>query len=263
MKRNVLIMDSNAEHVERVINLALEVTDNIEIYTADSLADAYRVLMEITIDIFIADIVLDMTQPGDTSGMRLIERMRKIQKYVLTPVIFTTAEKDPTLYAFTELNCLSYLTKPCSANEFKKAFEKALNYRTERDEESAVIYRRGGALYPLKVKNIIYIESSSHIMHVHMCHGKDVYVPYKTCNKFMVEADVDYLVQCSRSVVVNRNWVLGFDLTKNIIILKNNLGILDIGSTYRKKIKKEFMRKTSTVKDIDEFESKMGKNQHQ
>lgn len=252
MKRNILIVDSNAEHVNWVIKLTFEVTENVKIYTAYNIADAYKLLMEITIDVFILDIALDRKYPDDTSGIRLIEKIRQIPKYVLTPVIFITTEKDPAMYAYIELNCIGYITKPCSASEFKKIFEKAVSSRTKRDGDKVMAIRRDGSLYPLKLKEIIYTESFSHVLHIHLKDGSVLSAPYKTCSSFLQEADVDFLIQCSRGVLVNRNWVMGINMSENILYLRNNMGKLNIGRTYRKIVREEILYRSQYLRCSEE-----------
>ena len=244
MKRNVLIIDTNTEHVEWVRKLALEVTEDIEIYAAYNLADAYRLLMEITIDVFVVDTALERIYPDDTSGIGLIEKVRKIPKYILTPVIFITMEKDPELYAYSELNCIGYIIKPIAATEFKKIFAKAVLYRTKRESDKLMVIKRGGVLYPLRVNDIVYTESIAHVLYIHLKDGSALCVPYKTCSKFLMEADVDYLIQCSRGVLVNRIWVQSINLGKNIIHLKNDMGKLGIGRAYKKTVREEILNKS-------------------
>ena len=90
MKKTVLIIEDDANQLMMLKQLVLSVNEGAEILTADNETIAYKILMERTIDVFLVDIILDTRKPGDTSGVRLVERMRKIQKYIFTPVIFIT-----------------------------------------------------------------------------------------------------------------------------------------------------------------------------
>ena len=240
MKKTVLIVNNNLNQAEELKKLVLEVNETLEVYVADKVASAYEILMNMTVDAFIVDAVMDLERPGDTSGIRLVARIREINKYILTPVIFVTTEKDPEMYAYTELNCLGYLKKPYKPEQFKVVFEKALHYRTERNENRALFFRRGGVIFPIKVKDIVYIESISHVMYVHLSDGTVVNTLYKTCSNVLSEADSENLFQCSRSVVINRNFVLGVDMPNRYIVLKGDRGKVDIGVTYRKRVLEEF-----------------------
>lgn len=240
MKKNVLIVNGSEAQTKKLQKLALEINKNLKIYMVKTVGAAQEIIMSITIDIFIIDTVLGIDVPGDTSGIRLAEQIREINKYVLTPLIFITSEKDPDMYAYTELNCLGYFVRPYREERLKAALEKAMFFRTERNEDKALFFRKGGVIYPVKIKDIVYIESVARNMLVHTSDGSEIEVLYKTYNTILLEADSEYLIQCSRGVVINKKYIFGIDLPNRFILLKNNLGKVDIGTTYRKKIIEEF-----------------------
>ena len=240
MKSNVLIVESNPEHAKRIEAMALSITNNLCIYKANTLADAYKLLLETTMDVFIVNVVLHSIDPSDTSGMRLIERAREIPKYVLTPVIFLSSQKDVSLYAYKELNCLAYFRKPCSIEDFTKALKKALVNKTNRSKDRALFFRKQGVIYSIHAADIVYMECFDHILYIHLSDGTVEELPYQTYGKMLAEADVDYLMQCNRAAVVNKNFIHHIDFPNRRIFLKKNLGTLDIGTTYKKKVRDEF-----------------------
>ena len=91
-----------------------------------------------------------------------------------------------------------------------------------------------------KTNCFIFIIFQINSIYVHMVSGSCLKAPYKTCKQILKEADGDSLVQCSRSALINRNYVLIVDTVNRLITFKDNLGRVDIGITYRKKIAKEF-----------------------
>ena len=240
MKKAILIIEDDAEQLDMLKQLVMAVGANAEIYTADNVTSAYRILMEKTIDVFLADIILDTTKPGDTAGIRLVEKIRKIPKYMFTPVIFITSLEDPAMYAYTDLNCMGYIEKPFAPEQVVKLVVKALNYTTEREKEISLTFRKDGILYPVKLKEIVYMESLNHIMYIHLLDGSVLEIPYKTCKQVMQETDTNCLMQCNRSTLVNKEYVLSIDAPNRFLTLKDDLGMLDIGITYKKKILAEF-----------------------
>ena len=240
MKKAILIIEDDAEQLDMLKQLVMAVGANAEIYTADNVTSAYRILMEKTIDVFLADIILDTTKPGDTAGIRLVEKIRKIPKYMFTPVIFITSLEDPAMYAYTDLNCMGYIEKPFAPEQVVKLVVKALNYTTEREKEVSLTFRKDGILYPVKLKEIVYMESLNHIMYIHLLDGSVLEIPYKTCKQVMQETDTNCLMQCNRSTLVNKEYVLSIDAPNRFLTLKDDLGMLDIGITYKKKILAEF-----------------------
>ena len=236
MKKTVLIIEDEAEQLSLLKQLVRAAGENAEVFTASDVTHAYEILMEKSIDVFLVDIILDTTRPGDTAGVRLVERIRKIPKYMFTPVIFVTSLEDPTMYAYTDLNCMGYIEKPFEPERIIKLVEKALNYTTAREKEISITFRKDGILYPVRLKEIVYMESQNHVIHVHLRDGSELEIPYKTCKQILQETDEGSLLQCSRSTIVNREYVQGVDVPNRYLMLKEGFGMLDIGGRYKKKI---------------------------
>ena len=236
MKKTVLIIEDEAEQLNMLKQLVRAAGENAEVFTASDVTHAYEMLMEKSIDVFLVDIILDTTRPGDTAGVRLVERIRKIPKYMFTPVIFVTSLEDPTMYAYTDLNCMGYIEKPFEPERIIKLVEKALNYTTAREKEISITFRKDGILYPVRLKEIVYMESQNHVIHVHLRDGSELEIPYKTCKQILQETDEGSLLQCSRSTIVNREYVQGVDVPNRFLMLKEGFGMLDIGGRYKKKI---------------------------
>ena len=239
MKRSVLIIEDNLNQLEMLKKLVLEVDPGVKVYTASASGPAYEILMERTIDVFLVDIILDTSKPGDASGMRLVERIRKLEKYMFTPVVFITSLEDENKYAYTDLNCLGYIEKPFDPENVKRYIKKALNYSTVREKEATLFFRKDGIIYPIKVKDIIYTESLSHKVDVHLKDEPVFTVAYKTCKDLLEEADTDCLLQCSRSTIINKDYVENVDPVSRYITMKTGERV-EIGVTYKKRVLGEF-----------------------
>ena len=239
MKRTVLIIEDNLNQLEMLKKLVLEVDPGVLVYTASASGPAYEILMERTIDVFLVDIILDTVRPGNASGIRLVERIRKLEKYMFTPVVFITSLEDATKYAYTDLNCLGYIEKPFDSEHVKRYVKKALNYSTVREKESTLFFRKDGIIYPIKVRDIIYTESLNHKMDVHLRDEPVFTVAYKTCKDLLEEADTDCLLQCSRSTIINKDYVENVDPVSRYITMKSGEKV-EIGITYKKRVLREF-----------------------
>lgn len=240
MKKSVLIIEDNKIQMEMLKKLVLEVNPSAVVYTANDVRTAYQILIEKTIDVFLADIILDTTKPGDTSGIRLVEKIRTIPKYMFTPVLFVTSLEDTTNYAYTDLNCLGYVEKPFSPERVKQLVEKALNYSTSKNQDATFCFRKDGILYPVKVSDILYIESLNHVVSVHTVKGGTLTVPYKPCKDLLDEVDTDCLIQCSRNAIVNKDYIENVDISNRYIALKDVDKRIEIGITFKKKVLAEF-----------------------
>lgn len=241
MKKTVLIIEDNKTQLEMLKKLVLEVNEGVTVYAANEIKTAYQLMMERTIDVFLVDIILDVTRPGDTSGIRLVEKIREIPKYMFTPVVFITSLEDTTKYAYTDLNCLGYVEKPFSPERVKQLVEKALYFSTQKETNKDAVYcfRKEGILYPIRLDNIIYIESINHVVNVYLAEGGTLSVPYRTCKQLLEDINAICLMQCSRNTIVNKNYIENVDIANRLISLKGIKNRIDIGITYRKKIMAE------------------------
>jgi len=216
-KRSILIIEDNQEQRGMLVELASQVDGSARIYTAGDIATAYKILMENTIDVFLVDIILDVERPGDTSGIRLVERIRKIPKYMFTPVLFITSLEDVTGYAYKNLNCLGYVEKPFSPDQVKQLVEKALYFSTQRDRDATFCFRREGILYPVKISNILYMESTSRVVNIHTLKGGVLTVHNKTLKEIREEMDTDCMMMCSRNTIVNKDFVENIDILNETV----------------------------------------------
>lgn len=241
MKKKVLIIEDDSEQIKMLKQLIMEINGNTEVYMAENVACAYQLMLEKTIDVFLVDIILDKEKPGDASGIRLVEKLRQIPKYYFTPVIFVTSMEDQEMHAYRNLNCFGYIEKPYDPVQVKEKVERALHYTTEREKDVTLPLKKDNILYPVKLKDIVYMESVRHTMHIHLTNGEVLPIPYITCKRILEEADTaDSLLPCARGVLVNREYVYGIDLTNKYLMLKDNYGMITMGGKYKKKLLEEF-----------------------
>ena len=104
MGKNCLIIEDNYVQREYMKRLVQELSSEVKVYDVDNLQEAYQILLENTIDLFIIDIVLDNKKKNDVSGVKLANVVRDIPYYAFTPIIFVTSLIDPKLFAYTNLH---------------------------------------------------------------------------------------------------------------------------------------------------------------
>ena len=75
--KKVLILEDNPVMLEHLSNIVKETKTKACVFSFDNLKDAYQCVMERRIDLFIVDIILDVSLPGDSSGLRFIEANAK------------------------------------------------------------------------------------------------------------------------------------------------------------------------------------------
>ena len=92
---SVLILEDNRQILNVLEKLVLSVAEDEKVYVTDNVGEAYKIAMEISIDVFMLDIILYGDKKGDTSGMQYAQSMRKLERYRFTPIIFITSVEDP------------------------------------------------------------------------------------------------------------------------------------------------------------------------
>ena len=239
MGKNCLIIEDNYVQREYMKRLVQELSSEVKVYDVDNLQEAYQILLENTIDLFIIDIVLDNKKKNDVSGVKLANVVRDIHYYAFTPIIFVTSLIDPKLFAYTNLHCFSYLEKPFSQAEAKSVIRDAMEYSTPKKELDTFCLRKGGILFPIQVDNIIYIESLNRSIIIYRKDGKSDTMPYMTCRQVLQEAGNSSLIQCNRSVIVNKNYIWSVDRANRYIVLREFGKRVDIGVTYLKNVMNE------------------------
>lgn len=242
-KQVMLVTVRNVALAGRIRKLALEVNGNLDIYVAENAATAYEVLINFAVDVFVADVRLYGDKRGDTWGVKLITQIRENSEYALTPVVFVAAKEAEERYAYSELNCVGYIQKPFHKKKVKDALETVLRHREKREREKLLFFRNENRIFPIRIRDIVYIRNSGHVVYVILRDGMKVDSYYKTFKMILYEADSVYLMQCSRSVVINKEYVFSVDMAKQEVLLKSNSDFakIHIGVTYRKKIVNEFM----------------------
>jgi len=235
MCSKVLILEDNNQTAKTLRKIILDINSHIEVEIVNSLSDAYVIIMEKTIDVFIIDIILDTQCPGDTSGMRFVQKIREIPKYSFTPVIFITALSDPELYAYRELHSFGYIEKPFSKDKVKQLLEQALLYKTPIKEERKVYLKNDGVLYAIDFEDIIYVQVRHHKMFLYT---KNYFleIPHKTIKTFMKENESIHLIQCSRNTLINFDYIDTIDLVNKYVKLKGIKESFDIGITFKEKL---------------------------
>ena len=240
MEKAILLLENEINRQNRILKIINDVLEYSNVYIAEDVATAYKIMVEKTIDIFIVNAVLEGECPYDVSGLRFVTRVREIPKYTLAPVIMISALDDPGLYAYEQLNCLGYLAKTFTTNTMKNLLRKASHFETGRKVDNTLFFRKSRVLYPVKVNDIVYINRENRNVCIHLADGSILEIPYVTFTDIIADADNRSLIMCNRSTIINRDYVYAVDPTNRYVILRDNRGMLDLGDRYRRKVILEF-----------------------
>lgn len=235
MRKNVLVVDDHPKYREMLRSILATIDEELNVLEAEHIGDAYRYAMEMTIHLFILDIILDPSVRGDLSGLEFAAKMREQDKYRTTPIVFITSLEDPKLYTYSELHCYQYMEKPINADEAARILREALGIVAEEKRDRYMFFRKDGLVFPVKIEDILYITFEKHLSKIVL--GDDwLEIPYISLRKMLLKLDSPDFEQCNRYTIVNRNHIEYVNLKGNLIKIKNKDILLPIGAIYKKKI---------------------------
>lgn len=239
MKKILLLEDNLAalEHLKVLIN---EIDIKCEIFAFNNIKEAYQCALEEELDLFVIDIILDTSKPGDSSGLKFVDRIRKINRYNFIPVIFVTSLEDAKLYTYEKLHCYSFIEKPFDPDNVKRVIVECLHFPGKDNAQKTLYFRKDGIVLAVEREDIVFVESVKHILNIHLKQGDVLHIPYVTLKKLLEDIDSPDFIQCSRSVIFNRKFVVNTDIPNGVIQLKDNFGRLETGMIYKKRLREVF-----------------------
>lgn len=168
--------------------------------------------------------------------MQYAQSMRKLERYRFTPIIFITSLEDPEMYALRDLHAFGYIEKPFALSQVENLLRDALHFKTQKEKDAMMFFRKDGILYPVKCNRVIYMELIKRKICIHMKNGDVLSIPYKSFREIMEEANYEKFVQCSRNCVINIDYIKNIDKTNRFITLEGTKTAVEMGGTFIKKV---------------------------
>ncbi len=238
MKRNVLIVEDNKICMDALARIVHECNSAGAIFCASTREEAYKYALDETIDLFLVDIILNPLVQQDVSGIQFVEKLRQMEQYKYTPVIFITSLIDQQMNAFHKLHCFDYIEKPFKDEIVYEKLKAALGMPLQRPKyDMNFIYRKDGILYMLNTEQIVCAEVVRRRMHVYTV-DDEVVIPYKTVKDMLKELPREYFIQCNRGALVNRKYIDVVDRMNNYVQMRSGKQ-LEIGCKIGKKFYEE------------------------
>lgn len=151
MSRRIMIIEDNETTREILASAVEDVCPDADIRKFADTKGAVETAINSRIDLFLVDIITNTNVPGDTSGIRFVEAVRRINEYEFTPVIFITSLEDPAMYAYAQLHSFSYIEKPFDIDCVKDAIAKALRMPQAHINDRQMFFRSDWNLIPCKM----------------------------------------------------------------------------------------------------------------
>ncbi|MBO5208755.1 MAG: response regulator transcription factor [Lachnospiraceae bacterium] len=236
--KTVLIVEDNARSMEMLTKVVKDIRTDVVILSASRREEAEILALNNKVDLFMVDIVLDTSNPGDVSGMKFAERIRAFQQYKYAPIIFITSLEDPKLYAYSDIHCYYYVEKPFDAEKISSVIAEALEFPRREQEEPYIFFRIDGVLYKKYISEIVYIENSRAGQIIY-CTSGNLELPYKSMKTILKELDSERFIQCSRFTIINQDYIEKIDIVNRYIQLKDVEKEIELGNSFKKNFLKD------------------------
>lgn len=236
MDYNLLIVEDD-EIQRRNLKLMLqELEEEFNFFEASNLKDAIIIMDDNKIDLF----YLDQNLP-DGSGIELGKKIREIDKYKLTWIIFITSHVQYMLEAFKEIHCYDYLTKPFRKDEIKKITLDLIKDMRKNEvaagnnQNSSIDFNIDGINLKLFTDQIYFVEVNLRTCYIHTKLGmyKVEKIPL---TKILEKLPKNSFLQSHRAYLVNMNYVSKLFQYKGALVLsfKDYDQTALIGRTFKK-----------------------------
>lgn len=240
MHKRVMIVEDESSTRQLLAKIVKTVERRAEIVEFPTIDGVYDAAMKNHFDLFLLDIIMFPQIQGDLSGLRFAEKIRTVKEYEFTPIIFVTALEDAELYAYSKLHSFGYIEKPFLVEYVKKVISDAWRYLESKQKDDSLLVRKDGIVYSIKCSEIVYVESMLHQLYFHKENGEVVKSRYKSLQDLMKEIDDRKFIQCSRNVIINKDFVSNVDGINKYVTMREIKEPVCIGKSYVKKVLNEF-----------------------
>nr|WP_302597103.1 LytTR family DNA-binding domain-containing protein [uncultured Cellulosilyticum sp.] len=158
-------------------------------------------------------IFLDI-QMGKLTGMETARRIREIDEEI--DIIFLSGSASYMQEGY-EVNAKRYLTKPISAEEFRRQVKPCIQTILKKQEEYIWI-KSGYASYKLLVHDILYAETYGRKVNIHT--RQKIYDTHISLGQIEKRLDKEQFFRCHRGYLVNLQYIEGIE--KEYLIIAGN-----------------------------------------
>jgi DNA-binding LytR/AlgR family response regulator len=200
---NILIAEDDIIQRELLSEMLESKYIDIRIYVAATENECMEIIDDKEIDLFFMDINLK-----DSSGLKLTEKIRKINKYELTPIVFITGELGYLIDAFKKVHCYDYIMKPYDISCITSIVDKFGKYSSGKNKDTSCTYFKIDDVIQVRVyhEEIIFIEYYLKKCMIHTLN--EVYnIKSRGLKNTLEEINCSNIVRTHRSYAVNKKHI--------------------------------------------------------
>lgn len=186
-------------------------------------------------DFMIIDLHLDQNEYG-------LDFLKEMQDYFIPSIIVSGFLKPDLIDLAIEKNVVAFVPKPFDKTLFTFHVKKLIvELGSNNNNEDHFVIKDNKRLIRIPHEEIILIEIDGNYSVINLESGKRFVIKLSLI-KVMEELNKNKFLRCYRSIVINIDKVVSFDMFNNMLTLTNDQKI-KVGSKYRSEIKKAIQRK--------------------
>lgn len=174
-------------------------------------------------------VMIDL-EGGEEEGLQIAYYIRRVKKYKLIPILFFAGDNKYKELAFHDIHCYDFIIKPIREIEIMQILNLFLARNSFLQEKTHTTFRIKKVTHVVKICDIIFVEAINRYVIVHTVEGilKVPYLNLRSC----LDSCNGMLVQCHRAFAVNMNFIKTIDGKSHKIVLRENLGSIDVGRKF-------------------------------
>lgn len=231
----ILIVEDSESTSNILRDIIFEIDQNQQVEATGYAKEALEIAKQQRFDAFLLDIEL-----FDGSGIELAKKIRKIDRYQFTPIIFITSIISEELLAYQETSCFKFIKKPCNKRELKDVLETIIKFGIiPQEEQNEIKIRQKRFMVSFNKKDIVYIEHVDKKLKF-VTVNEIFYVSKQSLSSYEDELSSGF-IRCHRSYLVNRAFIVKIDKKNCNIYLKDGYGNIDLGDAYRQNLEGDWI----------------------
>lgn len=200
----ILLVEDNEGIRNNLIHVINKNFTDIELLTASTGKQAIKILMEEKIDLFFLDIQLP-----DITGMEIAEKIRSMEQYEFSFIVFITAHVFMLKEALQKYNCYDFIEKPFSEGKIIETLNKLRKGMGQKSTQvkKSILIENGVYLHKVYLEDILFIEIEARVLKVHTLSGimKAQNMSLQKIMNLIEGVECEDFIMTHRSYIVNIN----------------------------------------------------------
>lgn len=233
----ILILEDDTVSRGALVSMLGKLGKEVQVDAAADLQSAEELLESgKNYDLFLLDVNLDKEDQEDASGLIFAEKVRKVMRYELTPIVMLTSVGSLEIEAYRKIHCYQYILKPYEETEVCEVVKRILAH-TRSLEKPYIIVKKNGINYKILCEDIVFCKAIPRGVCFYL-KEEQMEVPYLSIRQLLDKLPKQGFIQCHRMFVVNHAYVRYYDLVNQMIQMEGYPDKIDIGVTYKAEVRR-------------------------